>query len=77
MADWADDLFRSDSVYLWVDGTLGREVVLSDSKSEITNEEDHMPAFEFSYTYAQRIHNVMQPGRVGRIFDHTFDHTFN
>lgn len=77
MADWADDLFRSESVFLWVDGTLGREVVLSDSKSEINNEDDYMPAFEFSYTYAQRIHNVMQPGRVGRIFDHTFDHTFN
>lgn len=77
MADWADDLFRSDSVFLWIDGTVGREVVLNDSKSEITNEDDFMPAFEFTYTYAQRIHNVMQSGRVGRIFDNTFDHTFN
>ena len=77
MADWADDLFRSESVFLWVDGKVGREVVLSDSKSEISNEDDHMPAFEFTYTYAQRIHNVMQSGRVGRIFDNTFDRTFN
>lgn len=77
MADWADDLFRSDEVFLWVDGNPGREVVLSDSKSEIMNEDDHMPAFEFTYTYAQRIHNVLQSGRVGRIFDNTFDHTFN
>lgn len=77
MADWADDLFRSESVFLWVNGGPGREVVLSDSKSEITNEDDNMPAFEFTYTYAQRIHNVMQSGRVGRIFDNTFDRTFN
>ena len=77
MADWADDLFRSESVFLCVNGNPGREVVLSDSKSEITNEDDNMPAFEFTYTYAQRIHNVMQSGRVGRIFDNTFDRTFN
>lgn len=77
MADWADDLFRSEEVFLWVDGQRGREVVVSDSKSEITNEDDNMPAFEFTYTYAQRIHNVMQSGRVGRIFDNTFDRTFN
>lgn len=77
MADWADDLFRSEEVYLWVDGQRGREVVVSDSKSEITNEDDNMPAFEFTYSYSQRIHNVMQPGRAGRIFDNTFDHTFN
>lgn len=77
MADWADDLFRSESVCLWVNGQRGREVVLSDSKSEITNEDDHLPAFEFTYTYAQRIHNVMQPSRAGRIFDNTFDRTFN
>lgn len=77
MADWADDLFRSDSVFLWLSDRPGREVVLSDSKSEITNEDDNMPAFEFTYSYAQRIHNVMCSGRVGRIFDNTFDHTFN
>lgn len=77
MADWADDLFRSESVFLWVNDAPGREVVLSDSKSEITNEDDNMPAFEFTYAYAQRIHNVMTSGRVGRIFDNTFDRTFN
>ena len=77
MAVWADELFRSDSVFLWVNEGPGREVVVSDSKSEVSNEDNHMPAFEFTYTYAQRIHNVLQSGRVGRIFDHTFDHTFN
>lgn len=77
MADWADELFRSLEVYLWVDGTIGREVVLSDSQSIIENDCDFMPAFEFSYSYAQRLHNVMQYTHAGRIFDNTFDHTFN
>lgn len=77
MADWADELFRSLEVYLWVNGTVGREVVLSDSQSIIRNDDGDMPAFEFSYSYCQRIHNVMQRTNAGRIFDNTFDHTFN
>ena len=77
MADWADDLFRSEKVMLWVGEGPGRDVVITDSKSEITNEDNHMPAFEFTYCYAQRIHNVLEPTRAGRIFDNTFDHTFN
>lgn len=77
MADWADELFRSEEVYLWVDDTVGRQVVISESKSEITNDDDNMPAFEFTYGYAQRIHNVLQPSHAGRIFDNTFDATFN
>ncbi len=84
MANWAEDLFRSDEVYVVnvVNGSVqdangGREVVLSDSKSDRTNDDDHMPRFTFSYQYAQRIQNVLQMDRVGRIFDNTFDHTFN
>ena len=84
MANWAEDLFRSDEVYVVnvVDGNVqdangGMEVVLSDSDSKRTNEDDHLPRFTFSYQYAQRIQNVLQMDRVGRIFDNTFDHTFN
>lgn len=84
MANWADELFRSDEVYVLnvYNGFVqaaenGREVVITDSKSEVTNEDGNMPHFSFTYQYAQRIHNVMQTGRVGRIFDNTFDHTFN
>ena len=84
MAGWADDLFRSDEVYVVnvisgqvVSADGGKEVVITDSKSEVNNEDDFMPRFTFSYQYAQRIHNVLQMNRVGRIFDNTFDHTFN
>ena len=84
MANWADDLFRSDEVYVVnvVNGQVvshdgGKEVVITDSKSDNSNDDDQMPRFTFSYQYAQRIHNVLQMNRVGRIFDNTFDHTFN
>lgn len=84
MADWADELFRSDEVYVVnvQNGSVisrdgGKEVVITDSKSSRKNDDDHLPRFTFSYQYAQRIHNVLQMNRVGRIFDNTFDHTFN
>lgn len=84
MANWADELFRSDEVYVVnvIGGEVtnrdgGKEVVITESKSENKNDYDYMPRFTFSYQYAQRIHNVLQMNRVGRIFDNTFDHTFN
>lgn len=77
MADWADDLFRSQSVFLYTDGKAGKEIIITDSKSEITSEDDNMPSFEFTWSYAQKLHNVMdaQMERV-RVFDNTFDYTF-
>ena len=84
MANWADYLFRAPEVYVVnvINGQVvssdgGKEVVITDSKSERTNNHDEMPRFTFSYQYSQRIQNVLQMNRVGRIFDNTFDHTFN
>ena len=84
MAAWADELFRSLEVYVVnvvngevTDADGGKEVVITESKSENSNDDDYMPRFTFSYQYAQRNHNVLQLNRVGRIFDNTFDHTFN
>ncbi len=81
MADWADDLFRSKEIFLVniYEGvpTVGKEVVITESKSENSNDDDYLPRFTFSYQYAQRIHNVVDLKRVGRIFDNTFDNTFN
>lgn len=85
-AAWADDLFRSEEVYVCNAIPLdaggyqikpAKEVVITDSKSEISNDDDARPAFTFDYVYAQRTHNVLQFTRAGRIFDNTFDYTFN
>ncbi len=81
MANWADELFRSQEIYVCniINGYLdiGKEVVITDSKSENANDDDYLPSFSFSYQYAQRLHNVLQTTRAGRIFDNTFDETFN
>lgn len=80
MANWADELFRSDRVHLVNiyngEPTVGKEVLITDSKSEYTNDDDTLPRFTFEYIYSQRIHNVIDLKRVGRIFDNTFDNTF-
>lgn len=79
--NWVDELFRSKEVYVvnFVGGNprVGREVLLLDSKSEFSNEDDALNRASFSYTYAQRCHNVYDTQRAGRIFDNTFDNTFD
>ena len=80
MANWADELFRSKSIHVvnFKDGhpNVGKEVIVTDSKSEYNNNDETMPRFTFSYQYAQRNHNVFDTLRSGRIFDNTFDNTF-
>ena len=56
---------------------VGKEVVITDSKSEVSNTDDNMSRFTFDYQYSQMNHNVVDLGRAGRIFDNTFDYTFN
>lgn len=81
MAFWMNDLFRSDEVQLlnFYDGEPhpGKMAVITDVKAEYDNNHDTLPRFTFSYEYAQRNHNVLDVERAGRIFDNTFDHTFN
>ena len=81
MAAWADDLFRSDEVRLvtFHNGSpiVGKEVVITDSKSEVSNADDNMSKFTFTYQYAQKNHNIVEYAKEGRIFDHTFDNTFD
>lgn len=81
MANWWDEVFRSDSVRVVniLDGNInvGKELIITESKSEYSNDDAEIPRFTFSYSYAQRNHNVVQLLRAGRIFDNTFDNTFN
>lgn len=80
MANWLEDLFRSKCVRVanMYNGVLtpGKEVVITESKSSYTNDDDEVPRFTFTYQYGQPNHNVAQLERAGRIFDNTFDNTF-
>ena len=81
MANWWDEVFRSDSVRIVniYDGNpnVGKDLLITESKSEMSNDDAEIPRFTFTYQYAQRNHNVVQLLRAGRIFDNTFDNTFN
>lgn len=80
-AAWFDEVFRSKELHVcnFIGGSVipGKEIVITDSKSENDNCDDSMARFTFRYLYAQRQHNIMQLERNGRIFDNTFDSTFN
>lgn len=82
MAEWFGELMRSPYVRIvrFKGGKflgVGKEVVIDESKTEQTNLPDELPRFTFTYEYAQRNHNVVEMDREGRIFDDTFDYTFN
>lgn len=81
MADWCRELFRSDYVravnFNGVSYSPGKRMIVSDPKVEYTNNPDELPRITFTVQYAQKNHNVIQTAREGRIFDNTFDYTFN
>lgn len=83
MANWWREVFRSKDVRILpvVNGGVvleeGIPVVLTSEKAELSNAADHLPRFSFEYEYADRNHNIWDMRREGRIFDNTFDYTFN
>lgn len=83
MANWWREVFRSKDITLMnvrnrqvVIGE-GAPVVINTEKVEMSNAPDALPRFTFEYEYADRNHNVLDLRRDGRIFDNTFDYTFN
>ena len=77
VANWAEDLIRSKEIYLLNDRTPGKEIVIVDSKVNRSMRFDELPSFTFDYQLAQRNHNVLLFKEAGRIFDASFDITFN
>lgn len=76
-ANWVEDLIRSPEVYLLEGRTPGKEIVITDSKINRSMGFNELPSFSFDYQLSQRNHNVLQFKEAGRIFDSTFDLTFN
>ena len=83
MANWWREVFRSSYVELMLiyDGVFSSDrylpIVITSEKAELSNEADHLPRFTFEYEYADRNHNIYDARAEGRIFDNTFDNTFN
>ena len=83
MANWWREVFRSSyvEVMLVYNGVVSLDsylpIVITSEKAEISNEADHLPRYTFEYEYADRNHNIFDARAEGRIFDNTFDNTFN
>lgn len=83
MANWWREVLRSKDIQVMtvvnggVEPGSGKPVVITSEKHEISNAADHLPRITFEYEYADRNHNVFDIRREGRIFDDTFDYTFN
>lgn len=72
------DLARSRAVYLLcADGTAGAEVTVTDCDSKHTNNDDAIPDFTVSYRLSDRRTVLIDPIRPPKIFDNSFDDTFD
>ncbi len=81
MASWVQDCFRSKYVRLvtFNDGEpqVGEQIAFTETKVEYTNNDDELPRIQFTYEYARKNQHILSIARAGRIFDETFDNTFN
>lgn len=83
MANWWREVLRSKDIQVLtvvnggVEPGSGKPVIITSEKHEISNAPDSLPRITFEYEYADRNHNIFDLRREGRIFDDTFDYTFN
>ena len=83
MANWWREVLRSKEINVVpvingaVDVLNTKPVIIISEKHELSNAPDALPRITFEYEYAERNHNYFDVRQEGRIFDDTFDDTFN
>ena len=78
MINLGKDLARSKSVFLLDSmGVASDEIVITDSEIKYTNDDDAMPTFEYTYRRASLVSAMIHTIRPPKLFDKTFDTTFN
>ncbi|SHE56772.1 hypothetical protein [Dysgonomonas macrotermitis] len=78
-ADWLElELFSSLYVFEMRDTLIGKRIMISDQTVKRSSSKTETPSFEFKYRISQRIQDVIDfAGFIHRIFDMTFDLTFD
>lgn len=71
-----DDMFSSEEIWLYDEHGLIKEIVILDQKVIRSSLPDEIPRFEFTYRLTQS-NQRYKTALYGRIFDSTFDKTFN
>jgi hypothetical protein len=75
MADWLEDLFLSRDVFLLTGAGIEKEIVIEESTVKRSTAPDELPAFEFKYRLSKFNQHEYSLSKT-RIFDQTFDYTF-
>lgn len=74
----AEDLSRSKSIFLLDSrGNAGDEVVITDEERKYTNDDNAMPTFSYTYRRCRRKSGLIEVIRPPKLFDKTFDETFD
>jgi hypothetical protein len=77
MAAWIEDMFVSRDVFLLTSAGIEKEVSITEATVKRSSAMEELPAFEFKYRLSQvNQHDFRALSRV-RIFDDTFDYTYN
>ncbi|GHU79704.1 hypothetical protein FACS1894145_4430 [Bacteroidia bacterium] len=76
MADWLEDLFLSKDVFLLTGSGIEKEIVIEESTVKRSTAPDELPAFEFKYRLSKFNQHEYSLSK-NRIFDDTFDYTFD
>ena len=72
------DLARSKSIFLLDSaGMADDEIVITDSEIKYANDDDFMPTFDYTYRRTSFVSTMLHIIRPPKLFDKTFDITFN
>ena len=74
---YATDFIRSNEVYLVRSGMQNKPIRIKESKIKDSADDADLRNYELDFVPAEINHNVLELREGGRIFDHTFDNTFN
>ena len=77
MADWIEDLFFSKDVFLLNADNVQTEVTILDATVKRSSTWSELPAFDFKYRLSNVSQHEYRFEERKRIFDKTFDYTFN
>jgi hypothetical protein len=77
MSEWLEDIFLSKDVFLFSPAGIEKEVTISEATVKRSSARDELPAYEFKYRLSKANHSEHYIQEHARIFDDSFDYTFN
>ena len=74
----AKDLARARNIFLMDKlGNATYELVVTDSEIKYTNDDDSLPTMDFTFRRTELVTGFIVPNRPPKLFDITFDNTYN